>query len=66
MHVVKADLALCEGYANCVISAPEHFDLDDDEGIVVILQAEVPETEVVEIEAAVRSCPVSALRLEKV
>lgn len=64
MQVIKADLALCEGYANCVIAAPDRFDLDD-EGMVVLLAADVPDDKVAAVEAAVRSCPVSALRLER-
>lgn len=64
MHTVSADLTLCEGYANCVIAAPTYFDVDDDEGMVVVLKAEVPEQDLAEVESAVRSCPVSALTLK--
>ena len=44
MPVVKADLQACQGYANCVVGASDYFDLDDD-GIVVLLQTEVPEAD---------------------
>lgn len=64
MHHLKADLSLCEGYANCVVGAPDHFDLDDD-GLVTILREEIPESALSEVEAAARSCPVSALTLEE-
>ena len=30
MPVVKADLGLCQGYANCIMAAGDYFDLDDD------------------------------------
>lgn len=65
MHTVTADLTLCEGYANCVIAAPAYFDVDDDEGMVVVLKAEVPEQDLAVVESAVRSCPVSALTLRE-
>ena len=63
MPVVKADLGACQGYANCVIGAPEYFDLDDD-GVVVLLRSEVPEADRARVTEAARSCPVSALTVE--
>lgn len=64
MAIVKADLGLCQGYANCVAGADDVFDIDDD-GLVVILKAKVAPEDLARVEAAVRSCPVSALRLEE-
>jgi 3-phenylpropionate/trans-cinnamate dioxygenase ferredoxin reductase subunit len=63
MPVVKADHEACQGYANCVVGAPDYFDLDDD-GVVVLLQTEIPESERVRVTEAARSCPVSALLVE--
>ncbi|MHA6969438.1 ferredoxin (plasmid) [Glutamicibacter bergerei] len=63
MPVVKADLGACQGYANCVVGAPDYFDLDDD-GIVVLLKIDVPEADRQRVVEAARSCPVSALRVE--
>ncbi len=57
-----SDLSLCKGYANCVVAADDYLDLDDD-GLVVLLQTDVPDADRPRIEEAVRSCPVSALRL---
>ena len=65
MLEVTADLALCQGYANCVIAAPDYFDIDDDEGVVTILKSDVPADRRAYVEEAVRSCPVSALALEQ-
>lgn len=64
MAVVKADPSACQGYANCVMAAPEYFDLGDD-GVVIVTHAEVPESDRAHVEAAVNSCPVSALRLDE-
>lgn len=62
MATVKADLSLCQGYANCVAAADDYFDIDDN-GLVVVLKAEFPESDRAHVEEAVRSCPVSALRI---
>jgi len=63
MATLKADLSVCQGYANCVDAADDYFDIDDD-GVVTILRPDVPDTERTRIEEAARSCPVSALRVE--
>jgi ferredoxin len=63
MATLKADLSMCQGYANCVAAAEDYFDIDDD-GVVVVLKAQVPESERARIEEAARSCPVSALSVE--
>ncbi|MCC4266940.1 MULTISPECIES: ferredoxin [Microbacterium] len=63
MATVKADLSLCQGYANCVVAADDYFDIDD-EGLVVLLKTEVPDSERTRVEEAARSCPVSALWVE--
>lgn len=63
MPIIKADLEACQGYANCVVGADDYFDIDDD-GVVVVLKAIVPEADRARAEEAARSCPVSALRVE--
>lgn len=60
MSRVDADLKVCQGYGNCADEAPEMFDVDDD-GLVVVLQPSFDEPQRDRVEAAVRSCPVSAL-----
>ena len=64
MTIVKADYEACQGYANCVMAAEDYFDLDD-EGKVVRLREDVPESENSRVDEAARSCPVSALWLEE-
>lgn len=64
MATVKSDKSACQGYANCVAGAEDYFDIDDD-GIVVVLKEDVPESDLTRVEDAARSCPVSALWLEK-
>ncbi|WP_338055667.1 ferredoxin [Streptosporangium subroseum] len=63
MHV-KLDTQNCQAYANCLLTAPEVFDLDEESGIAIILQENPPENLRAVVEEAVRSCPVQALILE--
>jgi 3-phenylpropionate/trans-cinnamate dioxygenase ferredoxin reductase subunit len=63
MATLKADLGTCQGYANCVASADDYFDIDDD-GVVVLLKIQVADSDRSRVEEAVRSCPVSALLME--
>lgn len=63
MPIIKADIEACQGYANCVMAAPDYFDLDDD-GKVVVLKKEVPVADRPHATEAAQSCPVSALIVE--
>lgn len=62
MTHIRADLSLCQGYANCVVAAGDYFDIDDD-ALVVVLGDDVPEVDRKRVDEAARSCPVSALML---
>ncbi|MQM26056.1 ferredoxin [Glycomyces albidus] len=59
---IIADRDRCAGAGMCALTAPEHFDQDDADGLVVLLadEAEDCDTEVAE---AVDLCPSGALRL---
>jgi len=59
---IDVDRDACISAGNCVMSAPEVFDQDDD-GIVELLADPVPDTEEDHARDAVRLCPASALRL---
>ncbi|AFA75269.1 putative ferredoxin [Gordonia polyisoprenivorans VH2] len=63
MHI-KADFDLCESNAICVGMAPDIFDLDDDD-YLVILKDEVPEGREEELRQVVANCPKSALSIEE-
>lgn len=62
MIQVRANLRICEGFANCVSAAPDLFDIDDNDRVIV-LQGNLDGTERSRIEEAIRSCPVSALSI---
>ncbi|MBB4684953.1 ferredoxin [Amycolatopsis jiangsuensis] len=57
---VGVDRTLCEANAVCVGFAPEVFDLDDDEELVVTPGA-VPAEQVERVSQAVSGCPKNAL-----
>lgn len=63
MAILKANLELCQGYANCVVAADDVYDMDDD-GLVVLLKARVDESDRQRVETAAKSCPANALWLE--
>jgi ferredoxin len=62
MTAITADRSKCQGYANCMVQAPDHFDLDDD-GKVEILDDTPGDADLDDIREAVDSCPVRALAL---
>jgi ferredoxin len=59
---VEADRDACISAGNCVMTADDFFDQDDD-GIVVVLAAEVSADDEAKVREAVTLCPASALRL---
>lgn len=59
---IEVDGSRCEGYGFCEQSAPGLLALDH-EGMLHVLAAEVPGMQAGVAEAAVRVCPVAALRI---
>jgi len=59
---LKVNLRICEGFANCVVAAPDLFDLDDDDK-VILLEEKVDGSERARVEEAIRTCPVNALTI---
>ncbi|MBO0681381.1 ferredoxin [Mycolicibacterium sp. S2-37] len=59
---IEVDRDACISAGNCVMSAAEVFDQDDD-GVVELLADPVPEAEEEHAREAVRLCPASALRI---
>ncbi|TNY05694.1 ferredoxin [Escherichia coli] len=62
--IVKFDRNKCQGYANCLIEAPEIWDFDEDNDVALLLQEVVPESLRVQAEASARGCPAHAITLE--
>ncbi len=64
MHV-SLDATQCQAYGNCMVTAPDVFDLGDDDAVVTVLQENPPEERRADVQEAVRSCPVEALTLSE-
>lgn len=60
---IVADHDTCEGLGMCEAMAPDFFEVQDDDTMVV-LDEHPPEEHRSQVSAAVESCPVQALRLE--
>jgi ferredoxin len=59
---IVVDFARCEGNGQCVTDAPDVFDLDAEDNLIVH-DYEPPPEHWAQVEAAVRSCPKRALAL---
>lgn len=63
MSRVEVDYDVCEGHGMCEAMAPDFFELEDDD-MLTVRRAEVPDDRAGEVRAAVESCPAQALRLQ--
>jgi ferredoxin len=61
---VTVDTDRCELHGDCVLVAPEVFDIGDDDDVVTVLAAQPGEELRAKVEEAVRNCPVSAISLQ--
>jgi ferredoxin len=61
---VIVDFDACAAHGDCVVAAPEVFDLGDDDDIVTLLQAEPPEELRAQVQSAADACPMAAIRIE--
>jgi ferredoxin len=61
---VVVEFDRCELHGDCVLAAPEVFDIGDDDEVVSLLIEEPGEELRAKVEEAVRNCPVTAIRLE--
>lgn len=60
---VVVDLDKCLGYANCVVDAPEVFEIPDDQMVVRLLQPTPDEALRQAVEQAVLDCPAKAIEI---
>lgn len=63
MHIT-VDYDLCEGHGQCILAAPEVFDLPDDSEQVVLLNPDPPPVAHAAVIQAAAMCPAQALRIE--
>jgi ferredoxin len=60
---ITVDYSLCEGHGQCLLAAPEVFDLPDGSEQVVILDPDPAETCRDAVVRAAAMCPAQALRV---
>lgn len=58
------DAERCQGYANCLIEAPEIWDFDERTDKAVLRQAFPDDQLRARAEASMRGCPAGAIRIE--
>lgn len=58
------DLDTCQGYANCVMVAPEVFDINEETGVAVLLQETPDDSQLAAVEEAVRQCPTESISID--
>ena len=61
---VVVDLDTCQGYANCVMIAPEVFDINEETGVAALLQETPDDSQLAAVEEAVRQCPTEAISVD--
>lgn len=60
---ITLDSSLCDGHGDCVVVAPELFDLGDDDDVATLLVAEPGEALWAKAREACDACPVQAITL---
>jgi ferredoxin len=59
---IKVNRATCNGYGNCLLAAPDIFDLGDD-GLVVLKRDTVDDDQLALVRRAVYDCPTDSIEL---
>ncbi len=62
MHIT-VDYNLCEGHGQCLLAAPDVFDLPDGAEQVVVLEPDPPEADRECVIRAAAMCPAQAIRI---
>ncbi|MFG1951094.1 ferredoxin [Micromonospora sp. NPDC048830] len=62
---VHVDLNLCQGFANCVMVAPDFFDIDENNKALALGET-FPDSDLADLRESAESCPAGAIRLEQV
>jgi ferredoxin len=61
---VIVDLDVCQAHGDCVVAAPEVFDLGEEDDVVTVLNPERGDELRSMVERAALDCPVTAIRIE--
>lgn len=60
---IELDSDLCQAYGNCLLAAPEVFELTESTPVVIVLDPTPDAAMRAQVEEAVTSCPIQALTL---
>jgi ferredoxin len=61
---VIVDIDVCQAHGDCVVAAPEIFDLGEEDDVVTVINPEPGEELRAAAERAEQDCPVTAIRIE--
>jgi ferredoxin len=61
---VVVDAQRCELHGECMVAAPEVFDIEDDADVVTVINPEPGEGMRAAVEEAALMCPLAAIRIE--
>ncbi|MEJ8279438.1 ferredoxin [Pseudonocardia spirodelae] len=61
---ITVDFPLCESHGDCVVAAPQVFDLGEEDDVVRVLDENPGEEHRAAVEHAARMCPLAAIRIE--
>lgn len=61
---ITLDEALCDAHGECVVAAPELFDIGDDDDVARVLEESPGGHLRDKAELAARLCPVAAIRID--
>lgn len=62
---VHIDTTTCNGYGNCLVAAPDVFDIDPDTNIAHTLPGRPHDADNDNVVEAAADCPVHAIRIER-
>ncbi|WP_260744552.1 ferredoxin [Mycobacterium sp. SMC-2] len=60
---ITLDYDLCEGHGQCLLAAPDVFDIPDGAEQVVVLEPDPPEADRERVIRAAAMCPAQAIRI---
>ncbi|MFC8224940.1 ferredoxin [Streptomyces sp. NPDC057287] len=60
---ISIDYDKCCGAGQCVLAAPEVFDQRDDDGVVILLDADPPAEQLAAVREAAAVCPAAAIEV---
>jgi ferredoxin len=61
---ISIDTDRCEAHGDCVVAAPEIFDMGEDDDWATVIDDNPGESSRSAVELAARMCPVAAIRIE--